>query len=328
MNTKAVVKYDSSTLPTRGKKKRQSIPTSKNTFNSVRGVIDKKRPGLTDDLFITHEEQSESSGYTSQQSSYNSLTEQDGAVNGTHAYTNGSTHWTNGPPSLAQWSATQPSHDSMNGGPPVFQRGRVQSMVESFSKRGSVYKPEYGYETDISAHCMKRAYSTSHNTGDGLEESERERRKIPPVKLIKPKRSRESAMDRFSAGGRSVSMSCVATGLDGPQHQDHTHSAQGCTGTDRAQRPLSFVMITGESSIIDDEEDVIMSKLLPPSPGVQTTPTHYPTNEVTPTHAHDYKSTNGQPSPSMHSIFTLNHHKFRTGILEDNLIHLLNTEDH
>ena len=110
MTTKAVVKYDSSTLPTRGKKKRQSIPTSNNAFSSVRGVIDKKkRPGLTDDLFITHEEQSESSGYTSQQSSYNSLTEQDGAVNGTHAYTNGSTHWTNGPPSLA--------------------------MVESFSKR-------------------------------------------------------------------------------------------------------------------------------------------------------------------------------------------------
>ena len=40
-----------------------------------------------------------------------------------------------------------------------------------------------------------------------------------------------------------------------------------------------------------------MSKLLPPSHGVQTTPTHYPTNEVTPTHAHDYKSTNDQPPP-------------------------------
>ena len=71
------------------------------------------------------------------------------------------------------------------------------------------------------------------------------------------------------------------------------------------------------TSIIDDEEDVIMSKLLPLSPGVRTTHTHYPTNEVTPTHTHTI--TNPPMVSHLHSVLTLNHHKFRTRIPEDNL---------
>ena len=175
----------------------------------------KQRSGLTDDLFVPQEQdQSESSGYTSQQSSYNSLTEQD-SVNGT-AYPS-SNGWTNGPSSLTQWSTAQPpTHNSVNGGP-SYSRGRVQSMVDSFQKSSGSSKPEYGYETDISANRKQRRYTTSMYAGE--ESDEQERRKIPPIKLPKPKHSREMAMGQFAAGGRSVSMSCVANADDNQPNQ-------------------------------------------------------------------------------------------------------------
>ena len=222
----------------------------------------KQRPKLTDDLFVREDlDQSESSGYTSQQSSYNSLSEQD-VVNGT-AYppSNG---WTNGPSSLTQWSTAQPP--VLNGAP----RGRVQSMVESFQKSGSSSKPEYGYETDITRKQRHSMYVSE-------EAEEQEKRKIPPIKLPKPRHSREKAMGQFAAGGRSISMSCVATADDNlPNHAPN--SAQPSPG--RVQRPMSYAQVENDYNFVENE--AVMSKMLPEQPATSMSQADYYTSDAIP----------------------------------------------
>ena len=260
----------------------------------------KQRSGLTDDLFVPQEQdQSESSGYTSQQSSYNSLTEQD-SVNGT-AYPS-SNGWTNGPSSLTQWSTAQPpTHNSVNGGP-SYSRGRVQSMVDSFQKSSGSSKPEYGYETDISANRKQRRYTTSMYAGE--ESDEQERRKIPPIKLPKPKHSREMAMGQFAAGGRSVSMSCVANADDNQPNQAPNPAQVPPAHT---QRPLSYAQIENDYNFVEDE--AVMSKMLPgpqPSQGASISQADYYDNDAVPTHSHALSKSrppplNFNPQPSRFS---------------------------
>ena len=69
----------SSTLPTRGKTRERSKSAVMDAFSSVRGRKgQKKRSAVTDDTFLNvNSERSESSGYLSQHSSYNSLLDQE-----------------------------------------------------------------------------------------------------------------------------------------------------------------------------------------------------------------------------------------------------------
>lgn len=173
---------------------------------------------------------SESSGYTSQQSSFNSLSDQEGTSDSTHTLTDSNEQ--NGESALAQWSTSQPPSVANGSVRTVGLRAHRSYSYTGIRGGNSYSQQSGGFITDIST-LHRHEYKTASpflsddkkrlkekeeataeeaNTGGVRPPEIRPKRGPPPVKLVKPKRS--YLRHQNGIGARSASVSCVATADD------------------------------------------------------------------------------------------------------------------